>query len=111
MEQQLVIIGNSFAAKECYWLAREVWGDALRFRGFLAFEGYRGNLGNLAGLELGDDDSHIPAADDVFVVGIASPALRLKAFAKWKERGARFANLIHPLARLPDDTVMGEANI
>jgi len=111
MEQNLVIIGNSSAARECYWLAHVILGDALRFKGFLAFENCKGNLGKLANLELGNDDDYACAPDDVFVLGIGSPDLRLKAFAKWKERGARFINLIHPITHIPDDTEMGEANI
>jgi Acyl-[acyl carrier protein]--UDP-N-acetylglucosamine O-acyltransferase len=111
MPRQVVIIGNSGAARECYWNARDMMGDAFRFKGFLAFEGFSGNLKELSGLEIGDDDGYSPAADDEFIIGIGKPALRATAYAKWKERGARFLTLIHPFSFIPPDTVMGEGNI
>jgi acetyltransferase-like isoleucine patch superfamily enzyme len=111
MERRVVIIGNSGAARECYWNAREMLGDAFRFRGFLAFEGFSGKLKELAGLEIGDDDGYTPGPGDAFVIGIGQPALRAKAYAKWKERGASFLNLVHPFSFIPTDTVMGEANV
>jgi hypothetical protein len=111
MDSSLVIIGNSSAARECYWMAREIFGDALRFKGFLAFEGYAGKLRELADRELGVDDGFTPAADDAFVIGIASPALRLRAYDKWKARGGKFTDLVHPAAYLPAAVQRGEANI
>lgn len=111
MARQVVIIGNSGAARECYWNARAMLGDCFSFRGFLAFEGFSGQLKELSALEVGHDDSYTPASTDEFVIGIGNPALRAKAYAKWKERGAHFLNLVHPFSFIPPDTVMGEANI
>jgi acetyltransferase-like isoleucine patch superfamily enzyme len=111
MDSSLVIIGNSSAARECYWMACEIFGDALRFKGFLAFEGYAGKLRELVDRELGVDDGFTPAADDVFVIGIASPTLRLRAYDKWKARGGKFIDLVHPAASLPAAIQRGEANI
>ena len=111
MDKDIVIIGNSSAARECYWMAREIWGDKLRFKGFLSFEGYPQKLRNLAHMELGIDDAYEPVQDDVFVIGIASPALRLKAYAKWKERGANFCNLVHPSSYIGESANVGEAMI
>lgn len=111
MGRQVVIIGNSGAARECYWSTRDVLGDAFSFRGFLSFEGFPSKLKELAGLEIGDDDGYTPGPDDEFVIGIGKPALRAKAYAKWKERGARFLTLIHPFSFIPPNTVMGDANI
>lgn len=107
----VVIIGNSGAARECYWNALDMLGDSFRFRGFLAYEGFPGELKELSGLEIGSDESFTPRPDDVFVIGIGSPELRSRAFAKWKARGARFLTLIHPVSFLSPGTVMGEGNI
>ena len=111
MTRQVVIIGNSGAARECYWNARDMLGDAFRFRGFLSFEGFPGKLKELSGLEIGDDDAYSPAAGDEFVIGVGDPALRAKAYAKWKGRRARFLTLIHPFSSIPAGTDMGEGNI
>lgn len=111
--RNVVIIGNSGAARECHWLLGEVAGQGtdLAFKGFLAFEGYAGNLRGLSQWQIGNDDDYVPENGDVFVIGIGDPALRQKAFAKWKMRGAAFINLIHSSATVPAETRVGEANI
>jgi acetyltransferase-like isoleucine patch superfamily enzyme len=109
----VLIIGNSGAARECYWLLRDVMqqqGD-LSFKGFLSFEGYLGELRELSDLQLGVDDTYVPVADDVFVIGIGAPDLRMKAFCKWKERGAEFFTLVHPVCTIQSGVTLGEANI
>jgi len=111
--RNVIIIGNSGAARECHWLLGEVAQREpdLAFKGFLAFEGYAGDLRGLSHLQLGNDDEYLPENDDVFVIGIGEPKLRQKAFGKWKQRGAAFINLIHPFTTIPQGTLMGEANI
>jgi NDP-sugar pyrophosphorylase family protein len=108
-----VILGNAGAARECFWLLRDVMKerDDVFFKGFLAFEGYAGKLRELADLALGPDDAYIFAPDDVFIIGIGLPALRLKAFHKWKDRGARFMNLTHPTVRRVAEADAGEGNV
>ena len=111
--RNVVIIGNSGAARECYWLLQDVSREQkdLAFKGFLSFEGHKGALHGLSTLEMGSDDDYAPDADDVFVIGIGIPNLRLKVFQKWKERGARFINLVHPTVERLGPGEMGEGNI
>lgn len=113
MRRQLVIIGNSGAARECYWLARDMMeaGADFSFKGFLAFEGYMADLKKLSDKLLGTDDAYQPESDDVFAIGMGTPHLRLKAYEKWKSRGAVFLTLLHPTAVLQEDILLGEANI
>lgn len=113
MSKNLVIIGNSGAARECYWLARDCIkaGQDLTFKGFLAFEGHAGNLAELSPFLLGNDDAYFPAPDDVFAIGIGLPTLRCRAYEKWKKKGADFVNLIHPTVPVTGDVKMGEGNI
>ncbi|GHU03869.1 hypothetical protein FACS1894205_1130 [Alphaproteobacteria bacterium] len=115
MNRNVVIIGNSGAARECYWLLREVMKKddlELGFKGFLAFEGFKGDLGGMSGYSLGSDDDYVPAPGDVFIIGIGQPSLRLKAFYKWKARGASFMTLMHPnVVLVGDDVLLGEGNI
>jgi len=112
-KRHVVIIGNSGAARECYWLLREVMRqrEDITFRGFLSFEGFKGDLRELSQAELGTDDDYAAQSDDLFVIGIGMPDLRAKAWAKWKERGAVFMNLIHPACFIPEEICMGEGNI
>ena len=111
--RNVLIIGNAGAARECCWLLRDAMqqhGD-LAFKGFLSFEGYPGELREMADRQLGVDDAYAPAPGDVFVIGIGEPALRMKAFRKWKTRGAEFLTLIHPVCTLLPNVTLGEANI
>lgn len=109
----MVIIGNAAAARECWHLAHEMaaFSPDLRCKGFLSFEGHPGNLRELRDRQLGVDDDYRAEADDVFVIGIAQPALRAKAYAKWKARGARFLTLRHPCCLIAGSVRMGEGNI
>jgi len=113
VKKQLVIIGNSGAARECYWLAKDCIdaGENMEFKGFLSFEGYQGYLHELSDYFLGVDDAYTPAQDDIFVIGIGSPALREKAFNKWKNIGIEFCNLIHPTVKIIGNTKIGGCNI
>lgn len=111
--KKIVIIGNSGAARECYWLLRDVMLQQpnLVFEGFLSFEGHKGDLRDLAAWELGSDDAYSPQEDHALVIGIGKPALRLKAYEKWKARKARFFSLIHPTVKIVGDVALGDANI
>lgn len=111
--RHVVIIGNSGAARECYWLLQDTArAEAnLRFKGFLAFEGFKGDLCELAPWEMGTDDNYHAEQGDVFVIGIADPVCRSRAFQKWKARGGRFINVVHPTVRFVGPHRMGEANI
>lgn len=111
--RDVIIIGNSGAAREIYWLLRQIQerDRALRFKGFLSFENYPQKLEELANFEIGNDDDYIPGESDVFVIGIGEPALRAKAYRKWKEKDANFINIVHPDLFIPPSTDLGEANI
>lgn len=111
--RNVIIIGNSGAARECYWLLLQIMerDRDLGFKGFLSFENYPQQLAELALLEIGNDDAYLPKRNDVFVIGTGEPALREKAYRKWKDKGAEFINLIHPDLFIPPSTEIGEANI
>jgi hypothetical protein len=113
MSGRVVILGNSGAARECYWLLLEMLKkrEDLSFKGFLSFEGHKGDPRELAAFDLGDDEGYAPEPEDLFVIGIGLPALRLRAFHKWKARGAVFLNLLHPNVVLLGDARLGEGNI
>lgn len=115
--QQVVIIGNSGAARECYALFREILQARpemerfYAFRGFLSWKGYPGNLKRHAGLLLGDADDYAISQDDAFVIGIADPGLRHAVYRECKARGAQFLTLIHPWSEVAPDVILGEGNI
>lgn len=113
MNKQLVIIGNSGAARECYWLAQDCIkaGQKMTFKGFLAFESYSGDLADLSPFLIGDDDAYSPGPEDVFAIGIGLPGLRCKVYEKWKKKDVEFINLIHPTVPIIGDVKLGDGNI
>ena len=111
--RSVIIIGNSGAARECRWILKSMEEGAgdLFFKGFLSFEGYNGELRELSGMLLGDDETYRASRGDVFAIGIGDPELRLKAYHKWKARGVAFLTLKHPACFVLPETSYGEANI
>lgn len=114
---KVVIIGNSGAARECYWILQDMFSAApgmrryYEFSGFLAWKGYEDNLKDLASLQLGSTDVHSIAEDELFVIGVGQPALRKAVYETFKARGAKFMNLVHPWTDICASATLGEANI
>ncbi|WP_291332482.1 transferase [Desulfovibrio sp.] len=115
--QRLKIIGNSGAARECYWLFQDMCAaDAslktrCRFHGFLSWRNYSGDLKKLQNMFLGDALDYSINDEDIFVIGIGNPNLREDVYVTMKSRGASFFTLCHPLADINPDSNVGEANI
>lgn len=110
----VVIVGNSGAARECYWLlhvAREADETVPPFKGFLAWKGYAGQLGELTRFSLGSSEDYQPDQDDLFVIGMGKPELRMAAYAWLKSLKARFYTLRHPNVYVCPSATVGEANI
>lgn len=110
----VVIVGNSGAARECYWLwrvAKEADDCTPDFKGFLAWHGYAGQLCELAPSSLGSSDDYQPDQDDLFVIGMGKPELRMAAYAWLKPLKARFYTLRHPNVYVCPSATVGEANI
>ena len=115
--EQICIVGNSGAARECYWLLRDVFAsdpglaDKWRFAGFYSWGGYPGELKSLAQHFLGPLEEHCEARDRLYVIGVGKPQLRRDIFHFLKERGCALMNLIHPWTSVCPTAVMGEGNI
>ncbi len=114
---RILIIGNSGAARECYWVLRDVMESApglahyYSFGGFLDWKGYAGDLKDLRDFYLGTADDYAPGPDDLFILGVGKPELRKEIFTAFKARGASFMNLIHPWSSIAPSAVIGEGNI
>lgn len=114
---QVVIIGNSGAARECYWILQDLLQSApslrhyYKFHGFLDWKGYPNNLKELATLYLGTADSYKISAEDLFVIGVGEPNLRKVIFEEFKAHNATFMNLIHPWTDICASAEMGEGNV
>lgn len=113
----VVIIGNSGAARECYWIFQDMLNAAtgLRnyytFRGFLDWKGYQGELKELSHLHLTTADNYDIQPDDLFVIGVGKPSLRKSIFETFKSRGATFMNLVHPWTDICPSARMDEGNV
>lgn len=111
------IIGNSGAAKECYWIIQDImkadstFATKHTFAGFFAWKGFGGSLDGLSEFLESDLDNYSPQEGDMFVIGIGKPELRRDVYTTMKARGANFMNLIHPLADVCPSAKIGEGNI
>lgn len=115
--KRLWIIGNSGAARECYWLYRDMIAASasleaeISFGGFLGWEHYSPNLASLSSFFRGEAVDMPLCADDLFSIGIGSPILRDKIYHEMKKRGVSFFTLLHPTADINPTAKIGEANI
>lgn len=111
--KNIVIVGNSGFARECFLTLRKMKeaGSDIAVKGFLSFEGYAGNLKELAPMQLGDDTDYAFSPDEYAVIGIGDPHLRQKAYRKLQEKGVRFFTVMHPTAYVDATTSLGEGNI
>lgn len=111
------IIGNSGAARECFWIFRDMLdadcqlADNYEFGGFLSWKNYPSNLKSLHDLEKGDVSDFTPSGRDVFIIGVGQPQLRYDIFCHMKGRNAKFFTLRHPLSDINPASSIGEANI
>lgn len=111
--RDIVILGNSGFARECFIMLREMMkhDSALRFQGFLSFEGYQADLRELSDFFLGVDDDYAFKTGQLAVIGIGDPELRKKAHTKLVSRDVSFFTLIHPNTYIDPTVNLGEANI
>ena len=113
----IIIIGNSGAARECHALFQEMLCAApglqylYKFKGFLSWQNYSGNLKGHNAQLLGDAETYPISNNDLFVIGIAAPALRRAVYENLKKRGASFLTLIHPWSEISPEATIGEGNI
>ncbi len=116
MQKNIIIIGNSGAALECYACILEIlaissFHSLFTFKGFLSHKGYKGNLGEFSSYALGSDEDYILQKDDIFVLGIGDNTIRNTAYANMKARNGEFLNLISPLVYIGQNVVLGEGNV
>lgn len=111
------IIGNSGAARECYWILRDLLESApglrdyYEFNGFYSWRGYPSNLKELACYYRGDAENIEDAPDQGLVIGIGDPLLRKEVFETLKDRGAGFINLVHPWTAICPSAEIGKGNV
>lgn len=115
--RRIWIIGNSGAARECYWIYRDMLAASAEteknceFKGFLSWRGYPENLKTLAEMLKGEALDYPPQNDDEFIIGMGEPDLRADVYATMKARGANFFTLLHPLSDINPSAEIGEANV
>lgn len=114
---KVIIIGNSGAARECYWILQDMLSSSVGLRnyynfvGFISWKGYTGDLKEFCNMTIGTDTEHTIDKDALYVIGVGNPALRKTIFDDFKSRGATFMNLIHPWTDICASAVIGEGNI
>lgn len=59
-------------------------------------------------IENAEINNWIPKEDELFVIAIADTEVKAKIVRSLKERGAKFASIIHPTALIAEDADLGE---
>lgn len=114
---KVFIAGNSGAARECYWMLRDLreaspgLGPYYEFGGFFSWQGFAGDLKELSGLFRGSLEQHDISPDELYIIGVGATYLRRDIFRHLKARGARLMNLIHPWTSICPSAVIGEGNV
>lgn len=109
MKENLIIISAGKFGRETYaWAAQAIThGAPWRIKGFLdnrpnALDGY-----NYDAKIIGTVEDYKIEAGDVFIGAIGDPADKIKYYNPILQRGGRFINLIHPLANIGKNAVLG----
>lgn len=114
---KVCIVGNSGAARECYWILRDLLESSpglaayYAFSGFYSWDAYPDNLKELAEFSRGPIETHRIDGEELYIIGIGKPDLRRGVFMWLKERKAKLMNLIHPWTAICPSATMGEGNV
>jgi sugar O-acyltransferase (sialic acid O-acetyltransferase NeuD family) len=108
--RNLVIIGAGGFGREVLAWARVALPDCT-IRGFLDDNPGAGLDPRLRAPVIGKIGSYEPEPDDVFVCAVGQPRLRRLLSEKIKERGGRFATLVHPTAVVAEGAVLADGVI
>lgn len=114
---KISIAGNSGAARECYWILRDLRDSApglaeyYEFGGFYSWHGHPDNLEELAEFSRGAIEGHDISSDELWVIGVGKPSLRRDIFNFLKSRGAKLMNLVHPWTYICESATIGEGNV
>lgn len=108
--KSIIIVGAGGFGREAYYLIKEInkVNPTWNIKGFID-----DNLDALNGIKcdcpiIGKISEWIPSSDEVFAMGIASPKTKEKLSKVLIERGAVFVTLIHPMARINEDAIIGD---
>ncbi len=115
--KKIVFIGNSSAARECYWILQDVFASSLSIRekytflGFFAWNNYPANLKELASLELSLETIEENKDDIELVITLGNAKVREEIYSYYKDKGFKFFNLIHPNVYICPSAKIGEGNV
>jgi sugar O-acyltransferase (sialic acid O-acetyltransferase NeuD family) len=113
-KRDLLILGASGFGREVLWVIDDIpeASRGWRVAGFLDDDVPRArrslDMMGVALPVLGTIRDHQPRSDELFVSAIGMSRPKLAVCGEMKRRGAQFANLIHPSARLHPTVVTGD---
>ncbi|MBO5633155.1 MAG: acetyltransferase [Aeriscardovia sp.] len=116
--KNLIIVGTGAVAAEntCYVTTAKykIEGDDVHLKGYIGdgddLVKYYRHYGFTAPILGGVNDYQIEE-DDRFIIAINNSQTRRRIADSLRNRGAKFANLIHPSSVIAEDAVLGEGNI
>lgn len=106
----IVIVGAGGFGREVLQYLKDIHGHD-PVKGFLDDRQTDVEPASLNQRVLGTISDYVPEADEEYVLAIGNPALRLDLAKQLTERGARFINVIHPLAYVASSATIGSGCI
>lgn len=112
-QQRLIIVGAGGFGREVYtWAEQMIARDpTTTIAGFLDANPHALREFNVAHPILGDPATYVPRPEDRLVCAIGDPTTKLKLAASLQDRGARFANVVHPTAIIGPGCELGQGAI
>lgn len=104
--RNIVIVGAGGFGREVLQYLKDIHGHD-PVKGFLDDNAREVEPATLGQQVIGRISDYRPQADEQFVLAVGNPELRLRFGGELAERGARFCNVIHPLAWVASSAELG----
>lgn len=108
-KKRALVVGAGGAGREVLSWAVQMRQEEWQVAGFL--DANPDASGDFPFRVLGDPADWQPAKDEVFIVGLGDPGVRLRVCGALKSRGARFVTVVHPSVIMAIDVKVGEGCI
>lgn len=110
-KRSLLIVGAGPMGRVAYSYAMDAFSYSIEVKGFLdsrtgVLDGFRGYPPIVSSVE-----DYEPGPDDVFVVAMGDPQVKMKYVALLEAKGARFLSIVHPRAYVGQNVEIGEGTI
>ncbi len=111
--RKLLIIGAGNLGRETFEWAKDIQEIEKRWDtiGFLDDDIHKLDKYHLSSMLIGTIKDHIPDPDCEYICSVQRPEIKMPICRLFKQKGAKFTNIIHPTVIIADYTTIGEGVI